>query len=693
MTRLLTLAAGRRAKWIVLVLWLCPLIALGSYSAKFNNVQKNAPSNFTPKGAESTQVDELQRTVFPGGKRATAIVVFHRAAGLTLQDMAYFRADIAHFKGPHRPPAAEPPVPGRESADGKIVTFTMAIASSDALEIQRTVDNIRQYIGTGANGLDIRVTGPAGILVDAVKVFSSISGVVLAATLVLVLVLLLLIYRSPIIALIPLFTVGAAYSVAAAILYFLATDAGLTVNGQSGGILPVLMFGAGTDYALLLIARYREELCRHDDRHEAMAAALRGVSSAILSSGVTVVAAMLVLLLATLRSTQNLGPVLAIGVGSALLAGLTLLPAILQLVGRRAFWPFVPKAADVPSHEHGLWHAVGSIVAQRPGLVAAGSVVLLLGLAFGATAARENLNLINGFVVSTQSAEGFRYLQASEPAGVLSPTNIVVRPASVLPTVQHAASTVPGVALAAYPPLAGANGYVQASVIFADDPYGSAALDRLLALRRAVHAVAPAGATVLVGGETAITRDTQDAANNDLHVIAPVILVVILVILCVLLRALIAPLYLIATVVLSFFASLGVSVFCFQHFFGFEGIDAGFPTLLFLFLVALGVDYNIFLVTRIREEAARFGTREGALRGLAATGGIITSAGLILAGTFAVLISLPLKQLVEFGFAVAFGVVLDTALVRAILVPALVMKVGPFSWWPSTLRRGDSLET
>lgn len=287
MTRLLTLAAGRRAKWIMLVLWLCPLIALGSYSAKFNDVQKNDPSNFTPKGAESTAVDELQRTVFPGGKQAAAIVVFHRAAGLTPQDLARFRADVAYFKGPHRPSAAEPPVPGRLSADGKVVTFTMAIASSDALEIQKTVDDIRQYLGTGADGFDIRLTGPAGILVDAVKVFSSISGVVLATTLVLVLVLLLLIYRSPIIALIPLITVGAAYSVAAAILYFLATDAGLTVNGQSGGILPVLMFGAGTDYALLLIARYREELCRHDDRHEAMAAALRGVSPAILSSGIT----------------------------------------------------------------------------------------------------------------------------------------------------------------------------------------------------------------------------------------------------------------------------------------------------------------------------------------------------------------------------------------------------------------------
>ncbi len=684
------LPAGRRAKWIVLALWLLPLIALGSYAGKFNNAQKNDPSNFTPKGAESTQVDDLQRTEFPGGKQASAIVVFHRASGLTTQDMARFRADLAYFSGPKRPAVALPPVPGSVSADGKVVTFTMSIASNDALEIQRTVDDIRLYLGKGTNGLDIRLTGPAGILVDAVKVFGSISGVVLAATLVLVLVLLLLIYRSPIIAFIPLFTVGAAYSIAAAILYFMATDAGLTVNGQSGGILPVLMFGAGTDYALLLIARYREELCKHQDRHEAMAVALRGVSPAILSSGTTVVAAMLVLLLATLRSTQNLGPVLAIGVGAALLAGLTLLPAVLQVVGRRAFWPFVPRQADVPAHERGIWNAVGRVVARRPGLVSTVAIVMLLGLAFGATSVRENLNLINGFVGSTQSAEGFQYLQASEPAGVLSPTNIVVRPASALPAVLRAAHAVPGVVPAAFPSLNGRDGYVQASVIFKDDPYGAAALDRLVALRHAVHAAAPAGATVLVGGETAITRDTQDAANNDIHVIAPVILIVILTILCLLLRAVIAPLYLIATVVLSFFASFGISVYCFNHFFHFEGIDAGFPTLLFLFLVALGVDYNIFLVTRIREESARFGTREGAVRGLAATGGIITSAGLILAGTFAVLISLPLKQLVEFGFAVALGVLLDTVLVRAILVPALVLKVGSVSWWPSALHRATS---
>jgi RND superfamily putative drug exporter len=720
LTRLLTLPAGKRAKWIVLILWLIPVLALGSLSGKLTSAEKNDPSNFTPSGAESTLVTHLDTTVFPHGNAAFAIVVYHRAGGLTAADYAREREDLAFFAGPGRPPLAAAPIPGKPAADGKLISFSMAILSNDPQVLQRAVDvmrmvvsrqsldaaQIRQQFPTlppsqvqavaayltahhreQANAPDVAVTGPAGILVDAIAVFGSIDATVLLATVALVLVLLLIIYRSPVIALLPLLSVFAAYSIAAAIIYLLATHAGLAVNGEAGGLLAVLMFGAGTDYALLLVARYREELHRYADRHEAMAVALANASPAILSSGVTVASAMLVLLLATLRSTHDLGPVLALGVGAALLAGLTLLPALLQIAGRRAFWPLVPRVDHSQPLSGGFWLSVGRSVARRPrAAIVLTGVVLLIG-ALGSFTAQENLNFLNGLGGNPESVRGFAYIRASEPAGVLAPTTVVVRPPSALPAIDAAIRRTPRVTLAPYPPTL-AGGYAKVSVILQDNPYGSAAMQTIQLLRARVHAAAPAGSTVLVGGDSAVQYDTQQASNRDLLVIAPVILVVILVILSLLLRAVVAPLYLIGTVLLSFFASFGISVVIFQHLLGYAGIDPGFPTLLFLFLVALGVDYNIFLMSRVREETAAHGTAQGVVRGLAATGSIITSAGVILAGTFAVLCSLPLLQLVELGFAVALGVLVDTVLVRSILVPAIVLTIGNRSWWPGRLAKG-----
>jgi RND superfamily putative drug exporter len=720
LTRLLTLPAGRRAKWIVLLLWLVPVLALSSFSGKLNGAEQNDPSSFTPTGAESTTVSNLDTTVFPGGNEPTAIVVYHRASGLTAADRVRVQDDFAYFSGAGRPPYAARPIMGKPAADGKLASFSMVLLTTDPTSLTRSVQLIRaivahQRLSTGelrskyptlttaqlataagylahhsgerGSAPETAVTGPAGILVDAISSFGSIDGMVLLATVCLVLVLLLLIYRSPIIALVPLITVFAAFSIAGGIVYLLAEHAGLAVNSQAGGILPVLMFGAGTDYALLLVARYREELHRHEDRHQAMAETLRHTSPAILSSGVTVVSAMLVLLLATLRSTHNMGPVLAIGVALALLAGLTLLPALLQIVGRGAFWPRIPRV-DPQQRAQGetpqvgaLWGRIGRRVARRPGLAIALTCVVLLACALGGLNAQERLNFMNGVRGNPESARGFSYIAASEPAGLLAPTTIVVRPASAVAPVRQAVRTVARVHLAFLPPVQ-AGGWTKFSVILDDDPYGAAAMDTIKALRDAVHAAAPAGATVLVGGGSAVQYDTQQAANSDITLIAPAILAVILLILCLLLRAVMAPLYLVATVVLSFLATFGLSVLAFSSFFGFEGIDSGFPTLLFLFLVALGVDYNIFLMSRVREETVRHGTREGTIRGLAATGGIITSAGLILAGTFAVLTALPLKQLVEIGFGVALGVLLDTIVVRSILVPAIVLKVGDWSWWP-----------
>ncbi|HVC83287.1 MAG TPA: MMPL family transporter [Chloroflexota bacterium] len=685
LSRLLLLSVGPRAKWIMLALWLIPVVALANFSIQFNNVQSDNPALFTPSGAESTQATTILQNQFPDGRLAQAIVVYQRPGGLTAADRARMRAAMASFHGAGLPPGVQPPTADPPAANGTVASLSMAMQDSDATKAQQAIDSIRARVGHGGDGLTIRVTGPAAFLVDTLKSFSSIDGLILGITVSLVLVLLLLIYRSPILPLLPLACVGAAYMIVAAILYLLATHAGLTVDGQSASVLPVLMFGAGTDYALLLVARYREELHVTADRHAAMADTLRKAGPALLSSGSTVLAAMLTLLLATLRSTHNLGPILAIGIAFTLLAGLTLFPALLQIAGPVAFWPATPKAGGMAVPAHTFWRRVGEFTRRRPRPIAAVVCVALLLGATGVATSRDTLNFQNGFISPPESVQGFDLIKAAEPAGLLSPTVVIARPVSALPAVMRAAHRVPGVAPIALPPALGSDGYVEGLVVFTDDPYGPPALARISVLRQAVHAAAPPGATVLVGGETAIARDTNDAANRDLNLIAPVLLLVILIILSLLLRSVVAPLYLILTVVLSFFASLGISVYAFRYLFGFAGIESDIPTFVFLFLVALGVDYNIFLISRVREESLTHGTAQGMLRGLAATGGIITSAGLILAGTFSVLAVLPLKQLVEIGFAVAFGILLDTVVVRSILVPALVFIVNERSWWPSRL--------
>jgi RND superfamily putative drug exporter len=324
------------------------------------------------------------------------------------------------------------------------------------------------------------------------------------------------------------------------------------------------------------------------------------------------------------------------------------------------------------------------VVGRRPGLIITLISSALIVCALGGLTAQEKLNFMNGIGGNPESARGFSYIAASEPAGLLAPTSLVVRPSGAIAPVLSAVRSVPRVHLLPLPPIR-AGGWTKLTLVLDDDPYGSAAMNTIASLRDKTHASAPTGATVLVGGDSAVQYDTQQASNSDLTTIAPTILAVVLVILCLLLRALIAPIYLIATVILSFFASFGLSVLAFQNLFGYAGIDAGFPIIMFLFLVALGVDYNIFLMSRIREETSRYGSREAVLRGLSATGGIITSAGLILAGTFAVLTALPLKQLVEIGFAVSLGVLLDTFIVRSMLVPAIAVKAGDWSWWPSKL--------
>jgi putative drug exporter of the RND superfamily len=488
-------------------------------------------------------------------------------------------------------------------------------------------------------------------------------------------------YRSPVLWLLPVISSVAALLTAEAVVYLLAAHAGLTVNEESGAILDVLVFGASTDYALLIVARYREELRRHDRRHQAMATALRRAGPAIIASGSTVVIALLMLSFAQLGSTKGLGPVLAIGIAVGMLAMLTLLPALLVIFPRGIFWPYKPTYGSPEPTTRGLWARVGWSIAPRPRLVWITTAVILGILALGVTGLKANgLTNAQSFRGHPDSVTGETLLAAHFPAGAGQPVIVVGSPNAAAP-LRAAFAATPGIAQVTPPVVRGGYAYLQGTLTVPPDSQAAyATIDRA---RAKVHAVP--GGHALVGGNTAVNLDIARAAAHDNKLLLPLILAVVFVILAILLRALVAPLILTATVVLSFAAALGVSAFFFNHVFGFGGADNSFPLLVYVFLVALGIDYNIFLMTRVREEAHQRDTRHGAITGLAATGGVITSAGFVLAGTFAALATLPTTFTTELGFAVAFGILLDTIVVRSVLVTALNLDVGRWMWWPSKL--------
>jgi putative drug exporter of the RND superfamily len=492
---------------------------------------------------------------------------------------------------------------------------------------------------------------------------------------------LLITYRSPVLWLLPVISSGVALIAAQAVIYLLAVHAGLVVNAQSAGILDVLVFGASTDYALLIVARYREELRRHDRRHAAMAEALRRAGPAIIASGTTVVLALLTLSAAELNSTASLGPVLAIGVAVGMVVMLTLLPALMVTFPRGIFWPYKPAYGSPEPTTRGMWARVGWSIAPRPRIIWVSTAVLLGVLALGLTGLKANgLTNAQSFRGHPDSVTGENVLAEHFPAGAGQPVIVIGNPGAGA-QLRSAFAATPGISGVTPPVVRGGYAYLEGTLTAPPDSQAAyATIDRV---RAAVHAVP--GANALVGGGTAVNLDVQRASAHDRNLIIPLILVVVLVILGLLLRALVAPVILTATVVLSFAAALGVSAFFFTHVFGFGGADTSFPLFVFVFLVALGVDYNIFLMTRVREEAIRRDARHGAIVGMAATGGVITSAGCVLAGTFAVLATIPATFLTEIGFAVAFGILLDTIVVRLLLVTALNLDVGRRMWWPSKL--------
>jgi RND superfamily putative drug exporter len=695
----------RRRRWLLgafalALVWLAVGGVAGPYAGKLSEVQTNDNASFLPASAESTRVAELQRG-FADADVLPAILIYERSSGLTEADQLAINADLDRVAElttlPRQQLAAVP------SQDGKAVQVFVPLpaptAGGDGFGTD-TVLGIKDLLAAGKPaGLDAYLGGPAAQIADFGDAFAGIDGILLLVTVSVVLVILLAVYRSPILPFVVLFGGVLALGAASFVTYLLADHQVLTLNGQSQGILFILVLGATTDYSLLLVSRYREELRRQADRVTAIRIAWRRSVEPILASGGTVVLALLCLLFSDSNANRSLGPVGAIGIAASMLVALTGLPAVLALVGRVGFWPFMPKYSTDSAPDRGLWAGISGLVGRYPRWTwVASGLVLLAMAAFVPTLRSQGIPQSEVFLNTPPSVVAQNALARHFPAGSSGPATVIADTGSLdevvrvaqgtdgvesVTTTTSAAQGAPAPGGSAAPKVV--DGKVEVSVVLSDAPDSDAAIDTVRRLRTGVHAVE--GANALVGGLTATDLDSRDTSFRDRKLIIPIVLAVIFVVLALLLRALVAPLLLLVTVVLSFAATLGVSAIVFNHVFDFPGSDPSTPLLGFIFLVALGIDYNIFLMTRVREETAAHGTREGTLLGLRVTGGVITSAGIVLAATFSALAVLPLVFLAQIAFIVAFGVLLDTVVVRSLLVPAAAVEIGRRIWWPSKLDR------
>lgn len=665
-----------RLKWLVLVGWIAGIILLAPQVSRMGDVQENDAAAWLPESAESTTAAELNRQ-FPGSDVRPAVVVYERPAGVTEAD----RAAVEQARNDLWDVAVAPIPPITESADGQALLLAIPLQEEDLVD---PLDQIQTVADRAPPGLETKVAGPAGSAAAFFTAFDGADSTLFLAAALVVTVLLLLIYRSPVLWLLPLVSAAVASLTAESIVVILAENTSLTVNGQTAGILPVLVFGAGTDYALLLLARYREELHTHEDRHRAMTVALRRSVPAILASSATVALGMLCLLFADLTSNKGLGPVAAVGIVCAFVAVTTLLPALLLIFGRWIFWPANVKAGTPLHVQNGLWGRVGRLADRRRRAVWVGTAVVLAGLAIAGTGLQTGLSFADQFTSKPDAVRGEEMIARHFPSGQTAPAEVIAD-ASATDEVSAAALTADGVA-DLLPATASADGrLVRIPVVLeADGPEATGAT--VDALRAAVHAVPDADA--IVGGMPASEHDVAVASEHDRLWVPPMVLGVVFLILVALLRSVVAPALLVASVVLSFGAAVGASWLLFSGPLGFAAVDQSWLLLGFVMLIALGVDYNIFLAHRCREEVQRHGHREGMLRGLAATGGVITSAGVVLAATFAALALIPLVTMAEMGVLIALGVLIDTLLVRSLLVPMLAVDVGERFWWPGGRRRG-----
>lgn len=701
---------GRKPLWIAIIIviaWMGIAGAAGPVFGKLSSVQKNDNSDFLPKNAESSKFNEAFEQFNPNTDRAIPALVLYigevdatkvAAANEFLQTIPSKPVEegqgklIGEFLVPGTPLVAFP------SQDGKAILGSIAFDSAKIADqigkepaLPLVIDSIRNYSDEFAKSgaLESHVTGFAAIFADLFKAFGGIDSTLLLWTLAIVALILIVVYRSPILWFFPLLCAVFAEALAGAVIYVLAKNEILTLDGQSQGILSVLVIGAATDYALLLIARYREELHRYDSKYDAMRTALRGVVEPIIASGSTVTIGLLVLILSQLNNNRSLGPVGAIGIVSAMFTMLTLLPAILVIFGRWIFWPRIPRHDDHDEKLTGIWAKVAASTAAKPKqyMIATGALLVIMA-GFATTLKADGISTLEGFTNKPKSLVGQELLLEHFPGGQSQPTQILVsvdKADSALVAVKNVKDVAEATLVSApdnpaVPKIVDGKVVIDATLSVPAD--SGEARELVPLIREAVKAV---DSEALVGGISATFYDVDVAARHDRNLIIPIVLIIIAIILALLLRSILAAVLLLFTVVLSFIATLGASALVFNHVFNFPGADTSFPLFTFVFLVALGIDYNIFLMTRVREEALKIGTRAGTIKGVTVTGGVITSAGVVLAATFTVLGVLPLVALAQIAFAVAFGVLLDTLVVRSLLVPAIVHYLGNRIWWPAKM--------
>ena len=724
-----------RGKWITLAVWIIAAGILISQLPGLGDATENEQALFLPGDAEATRAYEFARERFPSDG-TPVLVVLRQPDGLSPSSIEAAAGIGEWLSGPEAPanvvrvlyPQQAPGGgSGLISSDGTTMYLFVEVAGEPAEDaFVDTVEAVRDRAASlDLPGVEVAVGGPGGLIVDLIGVFAQIDTLLLLVTVLLVLVLLIVIYRSPIMAVIPLLGVGLVFQLAGAIGGWFAQTFDLPVSGQTTGIMTVVLFGTGTDYVLFVSARFREELTRNGDPHLAMRETMRGVGGAVASAGMTILVACAALGLATLRSYQALGPVIALAVALMMLAAVTLIPAVLTIFGRRAFWPMQPRKEDETSPKvdwrNSLYGRVGAVVLRRPGLALAVTALGLAVLIAGLIPFRTNYDQLASLPANTESVRSFELLREGFPAGSLSPTRVYVS----LPPGTHALDADalemldriavdltehPAVAdvsgpsrplgmegpSAAQLPEASAQRFVspdgsaaRIEVVLEASPFADEALDAVPEIRTVARDGARSAGlpddSVLVGGDTAESHDTRTASDRDSLVVLPLILVAIGVVLALLLRSLIAPLYLMATIAFTYFATLGLAVVVFVVLVGHPGIGPGVPFFLFVFLNALSVDYNIYLMSRVREEARRAPLKDATRHALARTGPVITSAGLILAGTFSALMTLPLQDLLQLGFGVAIGVLIDTFITRTLIVPSLVALIGRWNWWPSRI--------
>jgi RND superfamily putative drug exporter len=701
---------------VLLLVWFVAAGFGGPTFGKLSSVSSNDQASFLPTSAESTEVNQWQQK-FTDSKQIPAIVLLSSDSKLSMDDLASaarLTTKLGEVNGvlAATAPATTSVAGPIPSEDGNAVEYIVPI--TDTNNVKTVVAELRSVADKGApSSTTAYVTGPAGLTADLVNAFGGIDGILLLVAAGAVFLILLLVYRSVVLPFLVLFTSIFALTAAILLVYAFASWGWIKLSGQSQGILSILVIGAATDYSLLLVARFREALHHVESKWAAIGRAWRSALEPIAASGATVIIALLCLLFSDLNSNKSLGPIAAIGIVFALLATLTLLPMLLVLFGRAAFWPFRPKVETGEPHAHhavqnkvlglegiqGLWRRVGTLISRRPRVTWIVSLLVLASCALGLLQLQANgVPQTDVILTQSQAVAGQKVAAKHFPSGAGSPVVIITDQAKANATLEAVTRTkgISSASLYARNVRQGAqsepavkNGRMLINAVLKSEADSAQAENVVRDLRTQLPKT---DSSVLVGGVTAIALDTNTTAQSDLVKIIPIVLVVILFILMLLLRSILAPVLLILSVVVSYAAALGVSALVFNHVFGFPGADAAVPLFGFVFLVALGVDYNIFLMTRVREESLLLGTRPGILRGLGMTGSVITSAGVVLAATFAALGVIPILFLAQIAFIVAFGVLLDTVIVRSLLVPALSYDIGKAIWWPSRLGKQESVD-